>query len=102
MTEPYYNASYGNGMEGIVNYVSQLTDGMLPPVFIGVIGVIMMYVLSKSEWKMPGIVAFTSFTCLLLAFMFKLVTPVNELFIYGLALLLAISIVWSIISENNK
>lgn len=102
MVEPYYNLSYGTGLEGVVNYASVITDGLLPPVFISVIGIIMVYVLSKSEWKMPGIVAFTAFTTLIMSFIFKLVTPVNELFIFGQVIILALSVVWAIISENNR
>jgi hypothetical protein len=102
MTEPFYNSSYGLGAEGILNYASVLTDGWLSIAFLSALWVIMVYVMSKSEWKMPGIIAFASFITLFMSWIMKLFMVVSEQFIFVIALLLAGSLAWSILSENNK
>ena len=102
MTEAYWNSSYGNGLEGILNYSSVLTDGWFSLMFLSAIFIIILYVMSKSEWKMPGIIAFASFVTMILAWTMKLFMVVSEQFIFTLALLLAGSLAWSIISENNR
>ena len=102
MTEILYNSSYGLGFEGFLNYGSQLTDGWFSVAFLSAIWIITVYVMSKSEWKIPGIVSFASFIVLILSWIMKLFMVVNETFIFTLALLLAGSLTWSILSENNK
>jgi len=101
--EPYYNiTSDGQGFEGILHYVGDLTNGWFSLTFLSAIFIIMVYVMSKSEWKMPGIIAFASFTTMILAWIMKLFMTVNDSFIFGLAILLAGSVTWSILSENSR
>lgn len=102
MAIPYYNSSYGLGLEGIMSYSSSLTDGWFSIAFLSALFIIQTYVLSKSEWKMPGIIAFSSFVTLILSWIMKLFMVVNETFIFTLALVLAGSLAWNILAENNK
>ena len=102
MVENYYNLSYGTGIEGVLNYSNTLVGGWFSIAFLSAVFIIMTYVLSKSEWKMPGILAFTSFTVLLLSWIMKLFMTVSDTFIFALAIILAGSVAWSILSENNR
>ena len=63
--------------------------------------VIMIYVLSKSEWKMSANLVFTSFVCLLLSWIFSLFIVMPEKFLYILAVLLAGSVIWSVIENQS-
>lgn len=101
MTEPIFDNSYGNGLEGLGNYVGILTDGWFASVFISAIWMIMVYVLSKSEWEIPGIVAFATFVSMLLSWIFKLFMPVSDMFIFIQAIILAATIVWAIIANKR-
>ena len=61
MVEPYYNLSYGTGFEGFINYANVIVDGWLVNAFLILIFSLSMFVLSKSEWKMSGILSFSFF-----------------------------------------
>lgn len=101
MTEPYYNLSYGTGLEGVMNYTNSLVNNMLGVTFIASLFIIMIYVLSKSEWKMSANIVFTSFTCLLLTWILGLFIVISERFLYVLALILAGSVIWSVIENQS-
>ena len=106
MTEQFYNLSYGQGLEGVLNYINvglfDEVPGIVMTVFLSVIYAIMLYVLSKSEWKMSAIVAFSTFTILVLSFIVKLFTHVSERFIFVLAIILAGSVVWSMLENASR
>ena len=102
MTEIYYNATeHGFGLEGIINYTNTLIDGMLGISFISVLFVIMMFVLSKSDWKTSANLVYTSFVCMLLSWTLSLFIEMNELFLYALTLIFAGSIIFSIIDNQS-
>jgi hypothetical protein len=100
--EPYFNNSYGLGLEGFINYINIAVEGWLVNAFLAFAFIASVLVLSKSEWKMPGIVAFSSFVCLILAMIFKLFTMVNDYVIFFLVTLLAISVLWGILSKGER
>lgn len=104
--EPYYNLSYGQGAEGVINYINvglfNEMPGIVMTIFLSVIYGIMLYVLSKSEWKMSANVAFSTFTILILSFIVKLFTHISERFIFVLAIILAVSVVWSILENAAR
>jgi len=99
--EPYFNSSYGTGFEGIANYANELADGLMGISFIICLYVVMIYVLSKSEWKMSANIVFTSFTCLMLSWILSLFITISEKMLYILALILAGSVIWSIIENQS-
>jgi len=102
MTEEYFNiTAYGSGFEGIVNYTNHLVNNLLGVSFIFTLFVIMIYVLGKSEWKMSANLVFTSFVCLLLSWIFSLFIVMPEKFLYILAVLLAGSVIWSVIENQS-
>lgn len=102
MTEPYFNATlYGNGFEGFLNYANTLVEGWFVNVFIFVMFVISTYVMSKSEWKLPGVLSFSFFLCFITTIIFKIFTTVNEMLIFILAIGLAGSLFWAIISRDS-
>lgn len=101
MVEPYYNLSYGTGLEGVANYTNSLVGNLLGVTFISSLFIIMVYVLSKSEWKMSANVVFSSFVCLLLSWILSLFITMPERFLYILALLLAGSVIWSVIENQS-
>lgn len=100
--EPYYNESYGQGLEGITNYANSYVDNTLGIVFIGVLYIIMLYNLSKSEWKFSASLAFTSIVCLLISWIFSLFITFSVKFLYLQAVVVAISVVWSIIDRQSN
>jgi len=102
MVEPYYNMSFGTGFEGIVNYANGLVNNMLGVTFIVSLFFIMIYVLSKSEWRMSANIVFATFVCLLLSWIFSLFIIIPERFLYGLAILLTGSVIWSIIENQSS
>lgn len=103
MAEPYYNITeYGQGMEGFLNYANLLVDTWFVNAFLMFVFIVSVYVLSKSEWKLPGVVSFSFFICLITSFIFRLFTVVNPLIIFILIAGLGVSIAWAIISEHSK
>ena len=100
--ENYYNSSNGLGFEGLLNYSNTLTDGWFSSIFLLSMWIVMTYVLSKSEWKLTGIVAFSSFVTLMMAMVLKLFTTIPEQVIFILITLIAGSLAWAIIDSNNR
>lgn len=101
MVEPIFDSSYGTGLEGLGNYVGVLTNGFFATTFITSIWIVMVYVLSKSEWDIPGVVAFATFVSMLLSWLFKLFMPVSDMFIFIQAVILGCSVVWAIIANKR-
>lgn len=101
MVEPYYNSSYGLGVEGFMNYGNTLVDGWMVNGFLLVIFGIIAYVMNKGEWKIPTIMAFASLVTLLTAIIFKLFTDVSEMIIFLLIFVLGASVLWSILSKQS-
>lgn len=99
--EPYYNTSFGTGFEGVLNYTNELVDGMLGVVFIASLFVIMMYVLSKSEWRMSASLVFTSFICMLLSWILSLMIAFNEYYLYAITIIFAGSVIYAVIDNQS-
>lgn len=100
MAQPYYNASYGNGLEGFMNYANLLVDGWMVNAFLFFVFTISVYVLNKSEWKTSGVVSFSFFMCFITALIFRLFTVVNEMTMFIIIIGLAGSIFWSILNDK--
>ena len=98
MTEPYFNVtSHGAGFEGFVNYANVLVDGWLATLFIAFIWLSVLYVGSKSEWKLSGVMAFDFLLCLVSTMIIRLFTIVNETVVFVCIFGLAISVFWMVI-----
>jgi hypothetical protein len=102
MTEPYYNVSFGTGLEGVLNYTNSLVGNMMGITFIASLFIIMVYVLNKSEWKVSSNVVFSSFICLLLSWILSLFMEFGEVYLYYLALIFAGSVIWAIIDNQSR
>jgi hypothetical protein len=100
MAEPYYNATaHGTGIEGFMNYANVLVDGWMATFFIVFIWLASVYVGSKSEWKLSGVVAFSFFLCLISAMIMRLFTIVNETVIFVCIFGIGVSIFWMVIER---
>ncbi len=100
MTEAYYDPTIdGLGIEGFMNWANMTVDGWMATAFLFFIWLSFVYVGSKSEWKLSGIMAFSFFTCLIVVGMFKLFTTVNDLAVYVIIFGLAASIFWAVIEK---
>jgi len=99
--EPYYNLSYGTGLEGLVNYSNLLVDGWFSTLFLAFVWIAATFVLSKSEWKMPGIMAFASFVTLILAWVLTTVTAVGDYWIFLLAIMTAGFTAWAVLDNRQ-
>jgi hypothetical protein len=97
----YYNNSFGEGFEGFLNYTNNLSDNWLVPLFLMVFYGLSIYVLSKSEWKLGGVVFYSSFVFFLLAMIFQTFTTFNQMIIFIFAIGIGAGIVLSFI-ENAK
>lgn len=102
MAVPYYNSSYGNGLEGVMSYSDSLVDGWFSLLFLAAMWIIMTVGLSKSEWKLPGVMAFTSFITLLIAEIMKLFMQVSDKTIFILIIMTAGFAAWSVIDNNKR
>jgi hypothetical protein len=101
-TEPYYDSSYGTGFEGFLNYANILVNGWFVNVFLALIWIVTVYTLSKSEWKMPGILSFAFFITFITAMIMRLfITSMNELVLFMLGVGLAISVFWAVIMDRT-
>lgn len=100
--EPFYNMSlYGGGFEGVINYANLLVSGWLTNLFLIFIFFASEVTLSKSEWSIPGITAFSFFVCLLSEFILSLFTTVNQIAIFITIIGLAGSIAWGVIEKHS-
>lgn len=93
----YYNSSYGLGFEGLVNYANILTDYWFVPFFLAFIFIALVATFSKDrQFPMSAIVAFSLVMVMMAAFVFKLVTVVNESLIYVVIAALGLAVAWGI------
>jgi len=100
MTETYYNAATdGLGIEGFLNWANLTVDGWMASAFLFFIWLSIVYVGSKSEWKLSGIVTFGFFVCFISSMIFKVFTTVNPMAIYLIIFGLAGGIFWMVIER---
>lgn len=100
--KPYYNDSvWGKGIEGFVDYSNSIVDGWMANLFIIVLYIVIIRLLSKSEWKWGPIISYTSFGVLLIGATIKLMTDVHELILIALALMIGVGVIVSFI-ENSQ
>jgi len=80
---PYFNATtYGEGLEGTVNYVNSISNYLFIPTFLFMMYGAAIYVFSKSSYGMGGGVFFISFVFFLMAIIFQGVTMFSQLVIF--------------------
>jgi hypothetical protein len=79
---PYFNSSYGDGLEGTVNYINEIGGNFTIPLFLIALYGISIYVFSKSEYNLGGGLFFISFIFFLMAIILQIVTTFNFLFIF--------------------
>lgn len=101
MVEPYFNTSFGLGLEGFLNYSNSLTDGWFANAFLAMIWIVIVYTLGKSEWKVAGSVSFAFFVTFIAAMIMKLFMNVSEYTIFLIVIGLAGSIFWSFVTEKT-
>jgi hypothetical protein len=100
---PYLNTSeYGQGLEGLINWTNVgLTGGWMISAFLLVFYGLSLYVSSKSEWKLGGIIAMNSFVFFILGMIAQIFTTVNQMVIFIFFVGILVGIVMSFI-ENAK
>lgn len=99
---PYFNATAdGNGMEGFLNFTNRLTDYYMMPIFLVVLYGLAIYVMSKSEWKLGGVVAYVSVFFFIVSWIVQTFTQINQLIIFIFFIGIIVGIVMSFI-ENAK
>jgi len=101
MTDPFYNISYGPGMEGILNYCNEITDGWFANLFLIFIFVSTTFVLSKSEWKMNSVLSYSFFVTLVTALVMSLFVELNGYIVYISVIGLALSVFIGIIVKSK-
>lgn len=101
MTQPYYNISYGNGFEGLINYVNVGANGLFVYAFTVFIWFASIMVGLKSEWKPAsvGVVAFFLATFMLM--IFRSFTQVNDLAIIIAIFGTGICAVWAMLTPRS-
>jgi len=99
---PYFNNSFGNGLEGVIKYANEgVSGGLMIPTFLLVFYALSIYLLSKSEYKLGGSIAFTSLVFFILAMIAQTITLFNQLVIFIFALGIIVGVVLSFI-ENAR
>lgn len=99
---PYFNATTdGQGMEGLINYTNSLTDYWMISVFLLVFYSLTIYIMSKSEWKLGGSVAWVSLVFFILGWIVQTFTQINQMVIFIFFVGIIAGIVMSFI-ENAK
>lgn len=99
---PYMNETIdGRGAEGLISYANRLTDNWMISAFLLLFYALSIYVFSKSEWKLGGVVAYTSFMFFLLGMIAQIFTTVNQMVIFIFFIGILVGIVMTFI-ENAK
>jgi hypothetical protein len=99
---PYINSTLsGPGLEGLIDYANRLTDNFMISAFLLLFYGLSLYVFSKSEWKLGGLVAFTSFFYFILSMIAQIFTTVNQMIIFVFFVGILVGIVMTFI-ENAK
>ena len=101
MPTAYYNASFGNGLEGFINWANAYSSNMMTNLFLIMVWIVSTYVLSKSEWKMSNVVAFTSLLIFMLSLIARLFVQIHQALIFVSSIAFAIGLVWSIIDRGR-
>ena len=99
---PYMNETLdGVGLEGLISYSNRLTDNWMISAFLLIFYALSIYVFSKSEWKLGGIVAYCSFFFFLLGMIAQIFTTVNQMIIFIFFVGILVGIIMTFI-ENAK
>lgn len=99
--EPYYNSSYGLGIEGILNYTNELVDGYFILAFLAFIWGVTYMGTSKANYNEPACLAFAFLLTFISSLFFTLFTTVSNYAIFLSAFGLAGSIFWMIIKGRE-
>ena len=100
MTETYYDPiTDGIGIEGFLNWANLTVDGWMATAFLFFIWLAFVYVGSKSEWKLPGVMAFSFFVCFIASMIMRVFTQINIVVIFVIFFGMAGSVLWSIIGK---
>ena len=95
-------SEYGVGLEGFINYANmELTNGWMISAFLLSFYALSIYVFSKSEWKLGGVIAFSSFLFFIIGMIAQIFTTVNQMIIFIFFVGILVGIVMSFI-ENAK
>lgn len=100
-TEPYFNSSYGLGLEGFLNYTNLLIDGWLVTAFLAFIWIVVFYVMSKSGWEGVSAAGFAFLVSFIGSLFFALFTTISSYTIFINAIGLGGCIFLSIIKGRN-
>lgn len=101
MTETYFNPlADGNGLEGLMNWSNNYSNGWMINLFIGMVFIVSTYVLSKSEWKMSNVLTFTFLLSFLLSMIASLFVSVNGYLIFFSSMGFIVALVWSFIDRR--
>lgn len=92
MADNFYNISYGEGMEGIMNYVNEITNTWFANFFLLFIFIVTLFTLSKSEWKMNSVLTFSFLLIFITSMILRLFLRVNALIMYVAIIGLAITV----------
>ena len=100
---PYFNASSdGYGLEGLFKYTNNtVTDNWLMPVFLLVMYGVSIYVSSKSEWQLGGVIFFASLLFAVLGMIAQTFVQFNQLVMFGFILGMVVGIVVTFV-ENAR
>jgi len=80
---PDYNVSvYGQGLEGVTNYVNELTNNLMVPAFLLVLYALSIFVWSKSDYKMGAGVFFISLVFFIMSIIAQLFATFNQMIIF--------------------
>ena len=99
---PYFNAStYGEGLEGTVNYANQTVNNLMVPAFLIALYVLSLFVWSKSEYKMGAGVAFISLVFFIVSIVLQTVTAFNQIFIFIFFIGILVGIVLAFVDKSR-
>lgn len=94
---PFFNSSYGTGVEGVVNYANIISNYWMVPFFLIFIFIAVVTVFNKDrQYSYSGIVAFALAFVLIAAMLFKLATDVSEATIYIIVIAMAGAAAWGL------
>lgn len=99
--EPYFNSTYGAGLEGFFNYSNTLVDGWFANAILIFVWIVVTYVMNKGEAKLASSVTLAFFLSFITAIILKLIMEVSEFAILVTAIGLGVSLVWLLIADKN-
>jgi hypothetical protein len=74
--------TYGQGLEGVVNYVNSIGNNFVIPMFLMIMYGISIYVFSKSDYELGGGIFFISFVFFMMSIIAQIFTAFNQMFIF--------------------